>query len=128
MGVKDKKRKGRPRKETLGAGIQQTILITIPPLTYTITNMFWVKETHLKLIISICLVIRMRVLIRYLGGIMNPIYDASFMRLTRPAKRKPRWQRIILAKVVLIPPPSSSNEDIFAGRRPRKKKRMAKSK
>ena len=61
--------------------------------------------------------------------LMNPLhdipeFDASFLRLIRPAQRKSRRQRMNLPEDI----PSSSDEDIFAHRRPSKKKTLSKRK
>ena len=65
--------------------------------------------------------------------IMNPLhdipeFDASFLRLIRPAQRKSRRERLNLTEDISTLPPSSSDENIFADRRPRKKKRLSKKK
>ena len=54
-----------------------------------------------------------------LDKIMNPFhdgpgFDASFLRMIRPAQRKPRRERLNLEE-------DTSDEDIFADRRPRKR-------
>ena len=66
-----------------------------------------------------------------LDEVMNPLhdvpeFDASFMRLIRPATRKSRRERLNLPEEVPTPPSSSSDEDIFAARKQKKRRKITK--